>query len=123
MGKMKQQLNRYHRQAGITPVAFEQSYRARFREFECRHKCDCRAACGKAFKANDQAGSFAFSPPVEGQAPDVRPHYENWEYDGAPIPRIVVISLSVPQPELPAKNGEEGAWQGRMNLVPTGLKR
>lgn len=115
MGRMQQQLNRYHRQEGITPVAIEKGSRARFREFGCRHKCDCRTACREAFEANGRPGSFAFSPPVEGQAPDVRPHYENWEYDGAPIPRIVVISLSVPQPELPARNGAEGALQGRMN--------
>ena len=116
MGKMSQQLNRYHRKAGITPVAFEQSYHARFRAFECPHKSDCKATCRKAFRKEGQPGSFAFSPPVEGQGqfPDVRPHYENWEYDGTPIPRIVVISLSVPQPYLPAKNGEEGALQGRM---------
>ena len=112
MGKMQQQLKRYHRQVGITPVATEKSYHARFLEFGCFHKRDCRKACRGAFGVKGRGGSFAFSPPVDGQAPTVSPHYENREYDGVPIPRIVVISLSIPQPETSGDGDGEGSEDG-----------
>ncbi|MCY3735397.1 MAG: hypothetical protein OXG13_03285 [Gemmatimonadaceae bacterium] len=103
MVRMQQQLNRYHRQVGITHVDSEKSYSARFRDFRCSDKVGCKEACQKAFKG--QTG-FEFSPPVE--APEVSQNYENREYDSEMIPRIVVISLSVPKP---TDNDEEGELQ------------
>lgn len=113
MSAIRQKLNRYHRRVGIAHVDYSESYTKRFREFDCTHKNRCRTACKMAW---NQEGRFSFSPPVEGTF--VSQYYETKEYLGDRIPRIVVLSLSVPQPVPPPKNkGAIGAetWEGPLN--------
>ena len=100
MSEMQNELNRYYEEAGITSVKKETrngcyDYDEMFRSFCCPMKDSCRDACKKAYKKDT---GFRFSPRTEGV--EVSRCYEKREYEGRRIPRIVVISLSVPQPEL-----------------------
>lgn len=100
MSEMQNELNRYYEEVGIASVKKETrngcyDYDKMFRSFRCPNKDSCRDACEEAYRKDM---GFIFSPRTEGV--EVSRCYEKREYKGLRIPRIVVISLSVPKPEL-----------------------
>ena len=100
MSNLQRKLNRYFRKVGIYHVSKENPYCRRFDEFQCCKKNECRTACRNGWNQKER---FVFSPPVEPVR--VTKNYEEREYCGDFIPRIVVLSLSVPEPEHPCNNG------------------
>ncbi len=101
MSEMQNKLNEYYKEASIASVKEvkdengDYNYDEMFRSFCCPKKNSCRDACKKAYRKDT---GFIFSPRMEGV--EVSRCYEKREYKGHRIPRIVVISLSVPKPEL-----------------------
>ena len=95
-------LDRYYRREGIAPVDYRDCFTKRFRDFCCPKKSRCRKACRRDWNGQDR---FSFSPPVESAC--VSESYETKEYDGDYIPRIVVLSLSVPSPVSPPKSCDD----------------
>ena len=99
---MKEQLAQYYKDEKIEPVA-RSSYDEMFKEFRCPHKCACRKACLDAFcRAGNKKEDFLFQPHTNDPPTAttiVSPYYQDRKYHGDCIPRIVVLSLSIPQPE------------------------
>ena len=120
MSEMQNELNRYYEEVGIASVRKETrndcyDYDKMFRSFCCPKKACCRDACEKAYKKDT---GFLFSPRTEGV--EVSQCYDEREYKGHRIPRIVVISLSVPKPELkpnPAPPKWNPHWRGTTTTV------
>ena len=120
MNEMQNELNRYYEEVGIASVRKETrnacyDYDKMFRSFCCPKKACCRDACKKAYRKDT---GFLFSPRAEGV--EVSQCYEEREYKGHRIPRIVVISLSVPKPELkpnPAPPKWNPHWRGTTTTV------
>ena len=97
MTDMEKQLNQYYECVGIAPVSRSSDLDEMFCAFQCKKKVDCREACRKAYqKASPQKENFLFEPRVEGVT--VSQEYQDRKYHGDQIPRIVVLSLSAPQP-------------------------
>ena len=96
---MQNQLNKYYKKARISPVKNTGNFNDMFNEFGCPMKKDCRSAA-----ALNGVDSFIFAPRTEGV--DVSKYYADGEYKGDRIPRIVVISLSVPRPEISTAKNE-----------------
>ena len=99
MNKMQKKLNKYYEEVGIESVKKDTrngcyDYDKMFRSFRCPKKACCRDACEEAYRKDT---GFLFSPRTEGV--EVSRCYKKKEYKGHSIPRIVVISLSVPKPE------------------------
>ena len=99
MDDMQNQLNKYYEKARIAPVKNTGNFDDMFNGFGCPMKKDCRAAA-----ALDGAEDYIFSPRTEGV--DVSKYYADGEYKGDRIPRIVVISLSVPRPGISTAKNE-----------------
>lgn len=90
---MQNQLNNYYKKARISPVKNTGNFNNMFNKFDCPMKEDCRAAA-----ALNGVENFIFAPRTEGVC--VSKYYADGEYKGDRIPRIVVISLSAPRPDI-----------------------
>ena len=104
MSGMENKLIKYYEEASIASVKEEKDskgyydYEKMFRSFCCPKKNDCRKACCKEYRPSDNGPKFLFSPRTE--CAPVSQHYAERQYGNLSIPRIVVVSLSVPKPEL-----------------------
>ena len=96
---MQNHLNKYYKKDRISPVKNTGNFNNMFNEFGCLWKEDCRAAA-----ALNGAESFIFAPRTEGV--NVSKYYSDGEYKGDRIPRIVVISLSAPRPDISTAKNE-----------------
>ena len=92
MNEIQEQLNKYYKKDRISPVKNTGNFDNMFNEFGCPMKEGCWAAA-----ALNGAKSFIFSPRTEGVC--VSKSYVDGEYKGNRIPRIVVVSLSAPEPD------------------------
>lgn len=99
MDDMQNQLNKYYKKARISPVKNTGDFDDMFNEFGCPMKEDCRVAA-----ALNGVENFVFAPRTEGVY--VSKYYADGEYKGDRIPRIVVISLSVPRPDISTAKNE-----------------
>ena len=103
MNEMQNELDAYYEEVGIASVKKETrngcyNYDKMFCSFRCPNKDSCRDACEDAYKKRSGGNpEFIFSPRMEGA--EVSRCYEEQKYKGHRIPRIVVVSLSVPKPE------------------------
>lgn len=103
MSEMQNELNRYYEEASIASVEEVEAgngcydYEGMFSSFCCPNKDSCREACRAEYQPSDEDPRFLFSPRTECVV--VSQCYEQREYKGHCIPRIVVISLSVPKPD------------------------
>lgn len=103
MSEIQNELNRYYEEASIASVEEVKDengcydYENMFRSFRCPNKDSCRKACCAEYRPSDEDPRFLFSPRTECVV--VSQCYEQREYKGHRIPRIVVISLSVPKPD------------------------
>ena len=93
MNAIQKELNQYYKREGIASVDGTNDYAKRFRAFGCLKKDSCLCACKKWKQDVD------FSPPIEDVC--VSRYYTDRTYCGDSIPRIVVISLSAPEPSMP----------------------
>ena len=104
MSEMQTKLNEYYEEDNIAPVERrthsngDYNYDEMFRYFSCPKKACCRDACEEAYRLSDGDTGFLFSPRMDGV--EVSQHYSERQYGNRCIPRIVVVSLSVPKPEL-----------------------
>ena len=110
---MNEELTQYYESVGIAPVDKMRTYNEMFSAFECKQKDDCWAVCQKGSNTTD----FLFSPPIKGDGVHVSQYYQDGRYQGIRIPRIVVLSLSRPQPDLstdlfPPNNTSQAQSQG-----------
>ena len=102
MNEMQNKLNRYYEEASIASVEEVidgdgfYDYEGMFRSFRCPKKDSCREVCRA--EHSDEDPTFLFSPRTE--CIPVSQYYVEREYKGRRIPRIVVVSLSAPKPEL-----------------------
>ena len=98
---MNEELTQYYKCVDITPVDKMRTYNEMFSAFDCEKKDDCRAVCKDAWRQNQNqtSTSFLFAPPIKGYGVHVSQYYQDGKYEGVCIPRIVVLSLSRPQPE------------------------
>ena len=97
---MNKELKQYHESVDIAPVDKMRTYNEMFSAFGCEKKYDCRAICKKNWCKNPKGAKFLFSPPIKGEGGiHVSQFYQNGRYQGIKIPRIVILSLSRPQPE------------------------
>ena len=94
-------------------------YIARSAAFTCCKKDSCWNTC---YEASNRAENFLFSPHADGI--QVSQYYKDREYKGDHIPRIVVVSLSAPQPGDPfvensSSQGEKMTlhWQETLPMV------
>lgn len=98
MNETQKRLNQYYECSGIAPVDRDLCFEDRFEAFGCSKKCACRAACRCKKKDAD------FSPPTDGVW--VSRYYEERDFRGYSIPRILVLSLSPPEPKQKPKKGD-----------------
>ena len=103
MSEMQNELNRYYEEASIASVEEAEAgngcydYEGMFSSFCCPNKDSCREACRAEYQPSGEDPRFLFSPRTECVV--VSQCYEQREYKDHRIPRIVVISLSVPKPD------------------------
>lgn len=100
---MKEQLDQYYKNEKIEPVSWNNDRMKMFSAFRCCQKGDCYSACLDAFcRAKNKEDGFLFQPhtnePLTATT-TVSDYYQDGNYHGDRIPRIVVLSLSIPQPE------------------------
>ena len=104
MNEMQNKLKEYYEEASIASVEEVidgngfYDYEEMFRSFRCPKKDSCREVCRAKHQPSDKAPEFLFSPRME--CIPVSQYYVEREYKGRRIPRIVVVSLSAPKPEL-----------------------
>lgn len=98
MDEMQEQLDTYYERDRISPVENTGNFDNMFNEFGCPMKENCRAA------ALNGAEFSVFEPRTEGVY--VSKYYEEGNYNGDRIPRIVVISLSAPRPDISTAENE-----------------
>lgn len=104
MNEMQNKLNEYYKEASITSVKEVKDengcydYEKMFSSFCCPKKDSCREACRAEYRPSDEDPKFLFSPRTE--CIKVSQYYAERKYKDHLIPRIVVVSLSVPKPEL-----------------------
>ena len=98
---MNEELKRYYERVDIAPVDKMRTYDEMFSAFSCKKKYDCWAVCKNAWcqDQNQTTLSFLFAPPIKGARFHVSQYYQGRQYEGVRIPRIVVLSLSRPQPK------------------------
>lgn len=113
MNAIQRELNQYYKRARIAPVDGESCYEERFKKFRCSKKQCCLDACKEWKQKVD------FSPPIEDVC--VSRYYTDRTYCGDSIPRIVVLSLSAPEPYMPTKQGSKGSlnahWRETLAMV------
>ena len=103
MSEIQTKLNEYYKEASIASVKEETDsenyydYEKMFGSFGCPKKDGCRGVCFEKFKPSKKDPKFLFSPRTE--CIKVSQHYAERQYGNLPIPRIVVVSLSVPKPD------------------------
>ena len=97
---MQEQLNQYYKDVGIAHVSWSSDPGDMFSTFCCEKRVDCREACLGAWKKKE---AFVFEPRIDGVT--VSQEYQDGKYHGDQIPRIVVLSLSKPQPTIPQPEG------------------
>ena len=95
---IQEEIDQYYQKVGIAPVYNTGCFDEMFSEFNCCKKDSCRDAC---YEASNRAENFLFSPHTHTQSVKVSQCYIDRKYQGNRIPRIVVVSLSLPQPEGP----------------------
>ena len=129
MSEIQNNLNTYYEEASIASVEEVEAgngcydYERMFSSFCCPNKDSCREACRAEYRPSDEDPRFLFSPRTE--CIEVSQCYAEREYEGHCIPRIVVISLSIPKPELmPPCPAEENRscplnphWRGTTTTV------
>lgn len=93
---MQEKLNQYYERVGIAPVSWSSNPGDMFSAFDCKNKCACRDAC------RGENEEIVFEPRIDGVT--VSQEYQDEKYHDYRIPRIVVLSLSKPQPEGPPDN-------------------
>ena len=104
MNEMQNELNRYYEEASIASVEEVidgngcYDYEGMLSSFRCPKKDSCREVCRAEYRPSDEDPTFLFSPRTE--CIPVSQYYVEREYKGRRIPRIVVVSLSAPKPEL-----------------------
>ena len=114
MSEIQTKLNEYYKEDSIAPVERvtdsngDYDYDEMFRSFGCPKKACCRDACEEAYRRSDGDTGFRFSPRMDGV--EVSQHYVERQYGNLPIPRIVVVSLSVPQPDLRPDENSKPRW-------------
>ena len=96
---MNKELKQYYESVDIAPVNRMNSYDEMFHEFGCGQKDNCRDVCHQGYIGQNHIGGFCFSPPIVGQGVHVSLYYQDRQYNGVCIPRILVLSLSRPQPD------------------------
>ena len=115
---MNEELMQYHESVGITPVDKMRTHNEMFSAFGCEKKDDCWAVCKKNWCKDPHGDKFLYSPPIKGEGDiHVSQCYQDSQYEGVRIPRIVVLSLSRPQPDpsedlLPPNNTPQVQSQG-----------
>lgn len=98
---MNEELSQYYESKRIAPVKKMSSYDEMFKAFCCDNKDDCQEVCRQEYKKeNSTVADFCFSPPIVDEGVAVSPYYQDGQYRGICIPRIVVLSLSRPKPDL-----------------------
>ena len=124
MNEMQNKLKKYYEEASIASAEEVEDengcydYEKMFRSFRCSKKDSCRDACEKAYERSVGDTGFIFSPRTE--CIPVSQYYEEREYKGLRIPRIVVISLSVPKPDIKREESEpkwNPHWRGTTTTV------
>ena len=115
MNETQERLNRYYESNGIAPVDSDLCFEDRFEAFGCSQKCECRVACRLIKKDAD------FSPPTDGVS--ISRYYEDRDFHGYSIPRILVLSLSPPEPKKkpeigePSKESLNPHWRETLGIV------
>lgn len=113
MNAIQRKLNQYYQRVDIAPVDGTNGYAQRFIDFGCEKKDSCLCAC-KAWKRD-----VDFSPPIDGVY--VSQSYDDQKYCGYCIPRIVVLSLSAPEPSKPTEEVSTGPlnphWRETLAMV------
>ena len=97
---MQEQLNQYYECVGIAPVRWSSDLDKMFKAFKCKNKCACRDACRGG---NEE---IVFEPRIDDVT--VSQEYHDGKYHDDRIPRIVVLSLSKPQPSEPESKKSPG---------------
>lgn len=98
MNETQIRLNQYYECSGIAHVDSDLCFEDRFEAFGCTKKSECREAC------REKKIDADFSPPTDGVS--ISRYYENRDFHGYSIPRILVLSLSPPEPKKKPENGE-----------------
>ena len=118
MNAIQGELNQYYQRVGIDQVDGTNGYAKRFRAFGCPKKDCCRDACYDYWKKGEE-DIFCFSPPIDSVC--VSRYYTDRTYCGDCIPRIVVISLSAPEPYRPEEEDNTGPlnphWRETLAMV------
>lgn len=124
MSEIQNNLNTYYEEASIASVKEVldsegcYDYEKMFRSFCCPKKDSCREACRAEYRPSDGDPRFLFSPRTE--CIPVSPYYAEREYEGHHIPRILIISLSVPKPDIKREESEpkwNPHWRGTTTTV------
>ena len=119
MNDMQEEINQYYERKHITPVGYKEKetlkemYSEMFSDFNCCKKDSCWDACHEAHKASNQAEDFLFAPHTDGTY--VSQYYQDRNYEGDRIPRIVVVSLSAPKPYDPFAQNESQSYSEKLN--------
>lgn len=126
MNKIKRKLNQYYEDVGIAPITDIPvtlgNRDAIFTAFRCPNKESCRDAC------QDAQGNVHFLARTEGVT--VSQYYREKNYKGHRIPRIVVVSLSAPEPDFSSAESAESTerkplnpqWRGTTTTVRSLLR-
>ena len=116
MNKIQRKLNQYYEDVGIAPITdipvTPGNLDAIFAAFRCPNKDNCRDACQEALQ-----GNVHFLARTEGVT--VSQYYRERNYNGHRIPRIVVVSLSAPEPDFapPENMALTRHWRGTTTTV------
>ncbi len=126
MNKIQRKLNQYYEDVGIAPITnipvTPGKLNAIFAVFRCSNKDSCRDAC------QDAQGNVHFLARIEGVT--VSQYYRERNYKGHRIPRIVVVSLSAPEPDFSSAENAESTerkplnphWRGTTTTVRSLLR-
>ncbi|MYB58732.1 MAG: hypothetical protein F4X51_20305 [Gemmatimonadetes bacterium] len=123
MNKIQRKLNQYYEDVGIAPIPDMPVLNAIFAAFRCPNKDSCRNACQEAAQ-----GNVHFLARTEGVT--ISPYYKKRKYIGYRIPRIVVVSLSAPEPDFSSAENAENTereplnphWRGTTTTVRSLLR-
>ena len=119
MNKIQRKLNQYYEDVGIAPITdipvTSGNLDAIFAAFRCPNKDSCRDACQEA-----PQGNVHFLARTEGVT--VSPYYKKRKYIGYRIPRIVVVSLSAPEPDFSSPPRWNPHWRGTTTTVRSLLR-
>ncbi len=115
MNKIQRKLNQYYEDVGIAPITDTPgNLEDIFAAFRCPNKGGCLDACQNA------QGNVDFLARIEGVI--VSPYYKKRKYIGYRIPRIVVVSLSAPEPDFSSPPRWTPHWRGTTTTVRSLLR-